>query len=231
MRLGHPSRPLLQYDNLANSTAHEETLAPELLEQTENTITHFVAGGSTGGTLSGVGRGLKKVKPDVTIVLADPDGSVFAPMFETGELVEQGKFLVEGVGKGNIRAPPSPLGPLRLLDVPPQPRLSGRVWPAAAGNMDFSVVDETIVISDDESFSTCHLLAQTEGILVGGSAGMNVCAALKIAEAAPDGSVVATILCDNGVKYLSKVYSNEWLDDNGMSKVEDASVLAPSAKL
>ena len=98
--------------------------------------------------------------------------------------------------------------------------------------MDFSVVDETIVISDDESFSTCHLLAQTEGILVGGSAGMNVCAALKIAEAAPDGSFVATILCDNGVKYLSKVYSNEWLDDNGMSKVEDTSVLAPaSAKL
>ena len=112
LRLGHPSRPLLQYDNLANSTAHEETLAPELLEQTENTITHFVAGGSTGGTLSGVGRGLKKVKPDVTIVLADPDGSVFAPMFETGELVEQGKFLVEGVGKGNIRAHPrAPLRP------------------------------------------------------------------------------------------------------------------------
>jgi cystathionine beta-synthase len=92
-----------QYDNLANMKAHEESMAPELYTQTEGSITHFVAGGSTGGTVSGVGKGLKAVKPGVKIVLADPVGSVFAPMFETGELVEQGKFLVEGVGKGNIR--------------------------------------------------------------------------------------------------------------------------------
>lgn len=192
-----------QYDNLANSAAHEKTLAPELLADTDGTITHFVAGGSTGGTLSGVGRGIKAVKPDVQIVLADPVGSVFAPMFETGELVEQGKFLVEGVGKGNI-----------------------------PGNMDFTVVDSSIVITDDESFSTCHLLAQSEGILVGGSAGLNVCAAKKVAEDAPDGSVVVTLLCDNGVKYLSKVYNDEYLTDNSLSAVADLSVLATqSAKL
>eukprot|EP01052_Picozoa_sp_SAG31_P019066 SAG31_NODE_1376_length_8593_cov_23.146927_6_plen_118_part_00 len=92
-----------QYDNLANAKAHEETMVPELLDETGGTITHFVAGGSTGGTVSGVGKGLKAVKPEVRIVLADPVGSVFAPMFETGKLVKQGKFLVEGVGKGNIR--------------------------------------------------------------------------------------------------------------------------------
>jgi cysteine synthase len=93
-----------QYDNLANMRAHQESMAPEIFQQTEGTVTHFVAGGSTGGTVSGVGKGLKAVKPGVQIILADPVGSVFAPMFETGKLVEQGKFLVEGVGKGNIRA-------------------------------------------------------------------------------------------------------------------------------
>ena len=109
-----------QYDNPANSIAHEQTMAPELWAQTEGTITHFVAGGSTGGTLSGVGRGLKAVKPDCKIVLADPVGSVFAPMFETGELVDQGKFLVEGVGKGNIRAlTPSLLLPLLCARLAP----------------------------------------------------------------------------------------------------------------
>lgn len=93
-----------QYDNLANMRAHQESMAPEIFQQTEGTVTHFVAGGSTGGTVSGVGKGLKAVKPGVQIILADPVGSVFAPMFETGKLVKQGKFLVEGVGKGNIRA-------------------------------------------------------------------------------------------------------------------------------
>ena len=88
-----------QYDNPANSKAHEETLAPELLADTGGAITHFVAGGSTGGTITGVGRGLKKVKPGVKIVLADPFGSVFAPFFKTKELVKQGTFLVEGYFK------------------------------------------------------------------------------------------------------------------------------------
>ena len=136
-------------------------------------------------------------------------------------------------------------------------------------------MDESITITDEESFSTCHALAQTQGILVGGSAGMNVCAAIKIAEAAPEGSVVVTILCDNGVKcvlppaclpirpgpaptspahfnpfpprivlcseflprggvlrYLSKVYNNEWLESNKLSPVEDTTVLEElSAKL
>jgi cysteine synthase len=215
-----------QYDNHANSLAHELTLGPEIWEQTGGAITHFVAGGSTGGTVTGVGRALKKLKPEVQIILADPIGSVFEPFFRTNDLVKQGKFLVEGVGKGNI-----------------------------PGVMDFSVVDDCVLVSDDESFSTCHALAQQEGLLIGGSGGMNVCAAMKVPLSTPltpvtsavqmacrsdtggcvtskvaakctGPAVIMTILCDNGVKYLSKVYSNEWLTANAMSPVEDTSVLA-----
>jgi cystathionine beta-synthase len=153
-----------QYENHQNSKAHELTLGPQLWEQTSGQITHFVAGGSTGGTITGCGRALKARNPRIEVVLADPQGSIFAEYFRTGEVVEQEKFLVEGVGKGNI-----------------------------PGVIDFSVVDAAIEVTDEESFTTCHALASREGLLVGGSAGMNVCAALKLAATLDGPAVIATV--------------------------------------
>ncbi len=141
-----------QYDNLDNPEGHFRTLGPEIWMQTVGKVTHFVAGGSTGGTISGTGKFLKSMNPNIKCVLADPVGSIFCEYIRSGRVTKPAKFLVEGVGKGSI-----------------------------PGCMDANVVDDVVQVTDQEAFSTCHRLARTEGLMVGGSAGLNCFAALKLA--------------------------------------------------
>jgi len=146
-----------------------------------------VAGGSTGGTISGTGRFLKSKNPDIKCILADPYGSIFHEYFMYQNLVTPKKFLVEGVGKGSI-----------------------------PGCMDFSVVDDVVQVKDEDAFQTCHELARKEGLMVGGSAGLNTWAAIQIANQLEEPGVIVTVLCDLGIKYLSKVFNKAWLEKNKM---------------
>eukprot|EP00924_Labyrinthula_sp_SR-Ha-C_P010053 maker-scaffold_40-snap-gene-0.8-mRNA-1 protein AED:0.00 eAED:0.00 QI:111/1/1/1/1/1/3/270/706 len=177
-----------QYDNLDNPEAHELTLAKEIWEQTNGRVTTFVAGGSTGGTISGTSRGLKKKNSNIKAVFADPVGSVLHQYIQKRNTIKAGKFLVEGVGKGSL-----------------------------PGCMDIEQVDDFILVKDQEAFQTCDLLARQEGLLAGGSGGMNMFAALKWANNVNEsGEVIVTVLPDSGIKYQSKIYNEEWLQENGV---------------
>jgi cystathionine beta-synthase len=169
-----------QYSNPNNPRSHYETTGPELWEQTDGKITHFVAGVGTGGTISGTGRYLKDVSNGaVRVIGADPEGSVYSG--GTGR-----PYLVEGVGED--------------------------FWPEA---YDRTVTDEIIAISDAESFEITRRLAREEGLLVGGSCGMAVAAALRVAERAGKDDVIVVLLPDGGRGYLSKIFSDAWMSDYG----------------
>ncbi|MGH8876734.1 MAG: cystathionine beta-synthase [Stackebrandtia sp.] len=167
-----------QYSNPANPRSHYETTGPEIWEQTEGRITHFVAGIGTGGTITGTGRYLKDQGP-VRIVGADPEGSVYSG--GTGR-----PYLVEGVGED--------------------------FWP---GNYDREVCDEIVEVSDAASFEMTRRLAREEGLLVGGSCGMAVEAALDVARRAAKGDVIVVLLPDGGRGYLSKIFNDDWLTEYG----------------
>jgi cystathionine beta-synthase len=169
-----------QYANPANPQSHYETTGPEIWRQTDGSITHFVAGVGTGGTISGTGRYLKEVSGGaVRVVGADPAGSVYSG--------GNGRpYLVEGVGED--------------------------FWPA---NFDRSVCDHILAVSDADSFTMTRRLAREEGLLVGGSCGMAVVAALQVAAAADEGDLVVVLLPDGGRGYLSKIFSDDWMADYG----------------
>jgi len=177
-----------QYDNLDNPEGHFLTLGPEIWKQTHGTVTHFVAGASTGGTISGTGKFLKSKNPNVKCVLADPIGSIFYEYFQSKKLTQPVKFLVEGVGKGSI-----------------------------PGCMNFEKIDDVIRVTDERAFRMCHEMAKKEGLMVGGSSGMNTWAAVKLANELEEPGVIVTVLCDLGIKYLSKVYSENWLKENDIN--------------
>jgi cystathionine beta-synthase len=170
-----------QYHNQENPKAHEETTGPEIWEQTDGRITAFVCGVGTGGTISGAGRYLKARNPDVLVVGADPEGSLYS-----GD--EPRPYLVEGIGEDFL---PTTFDP--------------------------SVVDRYVRVSDRDSFLTARAVTRQEGILVGGSSGTAVFAALQVARELDDpDAVVVVLLPDSGRQYLSKLYSDTWMLQHGM---------------
>jgi cystathionine beta-synthase len=173
-----------QYSNPNNPEAHYRTTGPELWEQTEGRITHFVSGLGTGGTISGTARFLKEQNPEVRVVGADPYGSVFKTYKETGRTHEATPYLVEGIGQ--------------------------EVVPA---NVHMKYVDEIINITDRESFELSRMLGRKEGIFCGGSTGTNLAAALKVARTLDESGLVVFIVCDTGEHYLTKHHSDEWLKE------------------
>jgi cystathionine beta-synthase len=173
-----------QYSHPANPEAHYRTTGPEIWEQTEGKITHFVAGIGTGGTISGTGRFLKEKNPEIRIIGADPYGSVFKTYKETGKLVEATPYLVEGIGQEVI---------------PP--------------NVHIKYVDEVINITDRESFEMSRQLGRLEGVFCGGSTGTNAVAALRVARDLDADAVVVFIVCDTGEHYLTKHHSDEWMKE------------------
>jgi cystathionine beta-synthase len=173
-----------QYSHPANPEAHYRTTGPELWQQTEGKITHFVAGLGTGGTISGTGRFLKEKNPRIRIIGADPYGSVFKTYKETGKLVEATPYLVEGIGQ--------------------------EVVPA---NVHIKYVDEIINVTDRESFEQARQLGRVEGIFCGGSTGTNLAAALRVGRDADEDAVIVFIVCDTGEHYLSKFHSDEWMKE------------------
>ncbi|HLE63737.1 MAG TPA: pyridoxal-phosphate dependent enzyme [Pyrinomonadaceae bacterium] len=173
-----------QYSHPANPEAHYQTTGPELWEQTEGRITHFVAGLGTGGTISGTGRFLKEKNPRIRIIGADPYGSVFKTYKETGKLVEATPYLVEGIGQEVV---------------PP--------------NVHIKYVDEIINVTDQESFEQARQLGRVEGIFCGGSTGTNLAAALRVGHDADEDAVIVFIVCDTGEHYLSKFHSDEWMKE------------------
>jgi cysteine synthase len=167
--------------NPANVRAHLETTGAEILEQTNGCVGAFVAGVGTGGTLSGVGRKLKAACPGVRIVLADPIGSSLADWIETGSLGAGGSYAVEGIGGS---------------DVP--------------HNLHRDVIDSAERVSDEESFAMVKRLVREEGLLVGGSAGTNVVAALRIAARSDLTGPVVTVLPDSWDRYRAKPWMQDW---------------------
>jgi cystathionine beta-synthase len=169
-----------QYYNQNNPLSHYETTGPELWEQTNERITHFVAGVGTGGTITGTGRYLKEVSHGrVRVIGADPEGSVYSG--GTGR-----PYLVEGVGED--------------------------FWP---DTYDRTVCDEIIEVSDKDSFEVTRRLAREEGLLVGGSCGMAVVAALDVARKASPDDVIVVLLPDGGRGYLSKIFNDDWMSRYG----------------
>jgi cystathionine beta-synthase len=177
-----------QFYNPVNPEAHYATMGPEIWEQTEGRVTHFVAGAGTGGTVSGAGKYLKEKNPAIRVIAGDPIGSLYTHYHRTGALGEGHPYKVEGIGGDKIPT---------------------TVW--------FNCIDEFRQVPDRTSFTMARRLAREEGILVGGSAGLNVWLALEVARELDDpDALVVTILCDTGERYLSKLFNDEWMQENQM---------------
>lgn len=173
-----------QYDNPKNPEAHYLFTAPEIWKQCQGKIDYFVASGSTGGTISGIGKYLKERAPHVKVIMPDPIGSIYYEYFKTGKIPEGGNcnYYLEGIGEDHL-----------------------------AKAMDFSVVDDVVKVADLDAFKVTRDLARHEGILVGGSSGANVWAAIELAKALTKPAIIVTVLPDGGIKYLSKIFDDKWL--------------------
>jgi cystathionine beta-synthase len=180
-----------QFANPANPKAHEETTGPEIWEQMEHDLDAVVLGIGSGGTLTGIGRFLRRVAPNVQIVLADPLGSILAPYVRTGELVQAGSWTIEGIGEDFI---------------PP--------------NADLSLVDRAYSIPDKEAVETARALLAKEGILGGSSSGTLLAAALRYCREQTEPKRVVTLVPDSGNKYLSKIYNDYWVLEQGLAERE-----------
>ncbi len=177
-----------QFYNPVNPEAHHGSTGPEIWAQTGGRITHLVGSAGTGGTISGTGRFLKEQNPDIQVVAGDPEGSIFAAYFETGEKGEGAPYKVEGVGND---------------------KLPSTLW--------FDVIDEFHVVGDRAAFHMARRLTREEGLFVGGSAGLIVHVATELARRLDDpDALVVCILPDTGERYLSKLYNEEWLRENQM---------------
>ncbi|SSD58617.1 related to Cysteine synthase 1 [Saccharomycodes ludwigii] len=176
-----------QFDNLANLQAHFETTGPEIYKQLGGRVHGFTCSTGTGGTLSGIAKYLKKTDPSIKVYVADPPGSVIYEYIKSGEVKRTGDgSFTEGIGQGRITE-----------------------------NMRACLkdIDDSLYIPDEETIVMLFDLLDQEGLFVGGTSALNVVAACKLAEKLPEGSNVATILCDSGHKYSDRLFSKKWLQD------------------
>ena len=171
-----------QWDNLANRRAHFETTGPEIWKQTDGRVDAFISAIGTGGTLSGVGLFLKEKRKQIVIALADPMGAAMYDWFKHGELRSEGDSITEGIGQGRVTA-----------------------------NVDGTPVDEAYQIPDDEALPILFDLVKDEGLFLGGSSGINVAGAVRLARQLGPGHTIVTILADSGARYYSKLWNPEFL--------------------
>ena len=176
-----------QFDNVANRQAHVETTAPEIWEQTEGKVDGFVASVGSGGTLAGVSMGLKARNPNIRIALADPMGAALYNYYKHGELKSEGSSITEGIGQGRITA-----------------------------NLEGAAVDEAFQIADAEAVTIAFDLLEHEGLCMGGSTGINVAGAIRLARQMGPGHTIVTVLCDYGTRYASKLFNPAFLREKNL---------------
>ena len=176
-----------QFDNIANRKGHYETTGPEIFEQTDGKVDGFICSVGTGGTLAGTGLYLKERNPEFVIGLADPLGAALHSFYTTGELSSCGDSITEGIGQGRITA-----------------------------NLEGASVDYSFQIPDEEALPICFDLLKEEGLCLGGSSGINVAGAIRLAEEIGPGKTIVTILCDSGVRYQSKLFNPLFLKEKGL---------------
>jgi cysteine synthase len=176
-----------QFDNRANRAGHAATTGPEIWAQTGGRIDAFTCACGTGGTLAGVADTLKAHDPRIRIVLADPEGSGLYGWVKSNDLTVAGSSITEGIGQSRV-----------------------------PGNLDDAAIDDAVRIPDAEALEQVFDLLQHEGLSVGGSAGINVAAAIRVARAMGPGHVIATILCDGGARYQSKLFNPIFLKEKGL---------------
>jgi cysteine synthase A len=171
-----------QFDNVANRAAHYDTTGPEIWQQTEGKLDGFICSVGSGGTLAGIGMYLKEQNPDVVIGLADPMGAALYNFYANGELKAEGSSITEGIGQGRITA--------NLVDAP---------------------IDVPFQIPDEEALPIIFDLLTNEGHVLGGSSGINIAGAIRLAEKLGPGHTIVTILADYGMRYQSKMFNPEFL--------------------
>ncbi|MDE2693984.1 MAG: cysteine synthase A [Paracoccaceae bacterium] len=176
-----------QFDNTANRDIHIETTATEIWKQTDGKIDGFICSVGTGGTLAGTAYGLRERNKAIKIGLADPDGAALFNFYKNGELKSSGGSITEGIGQGRITK-----------------------------NLEGLLVDMPFNISDKEALPVVFNLLQNEGLCLGGSSGINVAGAIKMAQEMGPGHKIVTILCDFGTRYQSKLYNLEFLREKGL---------------
>ncbi|MFN6460940.1 MAG: cysteine synthase A [Nostoc sp. DedVER02] len=177
-----------QFDNLANRHAHYETTGPEIWKQTDGKIDAWTTATGTGGTYAGVALYLKEQNPAIKCVVADPLGSALYSYVKTGELNVEGNSITEGIGNGRVTA-----------------------------NMEGAPADDAIQIDDQEALRVVYQLLRKDGLLMGGSTGINIGAAVALAKQLGPGHTIVTILCDSGSRYQSRIFNPEWLASKGLS--------------
>jgi cysteine synthase len=176
-----------QFDNVANRQAHIETTGPEIWAQTEGKVDAFICAVGTGGTLAGIGMALKARNPEIQIGLADPMGAALYEYYTRGELRSSGSSITEGIGQGRITA-----------------------------NLEGAPVDAAFQIPDEEAIPVIFDLLEHEGLCLGGSSGVNVAGAIRLAERLGPGKTIVTILCDYGTRYQSKLFNPTFLKSKGL---------------
>ena len=180
-----------QFENLANRAFHEQTTGPEIWEQTAGKVDGFVCAVGTGGTLAGVARALRARNPDTRIGLSDPGGSGLHNFFAHGEIRIEGSSITEGIGNSRITA-----------------------------NLEDTVIDMSWQIPDDEAIPLVYEMIRKEGLVLGGSSGINVAGAIRMAREMGPGHTIVTILCDSALRYQERLFNREYLESKGLQLPE-----------
>ena len=176
-----------QFDNVANRRAHYETTGPEIWRQTDGKVDGFVCAVGTGGSIAGVGMFLKEKNPSVRIALADPMGSALYRHYKHGELKSEGSSITEGIGQGRVTA-----------------------------NLEGAPIDDAFQIPDDEALREVFDMIEHDGLVLGGSSGINVAGAIRLAKQMGPGHTIVTLLCDSGTRYESKMFNPVFLREKGL---------------